>query len=97
MVVAFVFVKQFKALLVQTSACINQQKKRNFFVSRFQCKQKHGKKSSVKTGQKRAHKHMVADGMDGALRVSGTFRGFNNIKDRNVEWVWRINRQTKFK
>lgn len=87
MVVAVVFVKQFKALLVQTSACINQIKKKNMlcFTIPVKTKAKKQNKSFVSRTHRRAHKHTVASWMDRAQRVSETFRGLNNVKDRIVE------------
>lgn len=86
------FVKQFKALLVQTPAVYqptkqkNENKKNNIvFHNSSANKVKKKKRSSVN----RTHKYMPAQGTDGAQRVSEIqkkpFRGFNTVKDRMVE------------
>lgn len=85
MVDAVVFVKHFKALLAQTSVCINQLTKKYVVFHNFSANKRKKEKPSVNRTHRRAQKHVVTDGMDGAQRVLETFRGFNNIEDRKVE------------
>lgn len=82
------FVKQFKALLVQTPAVYQPTKQKKNIVFHNSSANK-SKKKKKKSSVNRTHKYMAAQGTDGAQRVSEIqkkpFRGFNTVKDRMVE------------